>query len=171
MVFGTFWFSWGLVSPPPPKKNWGALQPGCFYTPNHKTACYGGIVEPFFVFLQNYCNLSCCKFASKQNNVFMKNTQNHINCEVKPKFNKKQLEAKSSPIAFCISFSQSSYTLHVLYHKSSFSVESNKTLQNASKTPFFRSLKPFNKSPPEAHVSSFFSPGHKHFGKLQKLLG
>ena len=31
---------------PPPKK--GALRPGSFFTPSHKTACYGRIVEPFF---------------------------------------------------------------------------------------------------------------------------
>ena len=62
-------------------------------------------------FWQTYCNLSCCKFASKQNSDFMKNTQNHTNCEVKPTcLCNKQLEAKSSPIAFSIVFSQSSHT-------------------------------------------------------------
>ena len=77
----------------------------------------------------------------------MKNGQNHVNCEVKPNFGKKQLEVKSSPIAFSIGFSQSSHTLHVLYQKNSFCVESNKTLQKCSQNPFFWSLKPFKKSP------------------------
>ena len=97
-----------------------------FLYPNHKTPCYGGIFGLFFG--QKYCNLSCCKLASKPNSDFMKNAQNHVNCEVKPNFGKKQLEPKSSPIAFSIGFSQSSHTLHVLYQKSSFCVESNKTL-------------------------------------------
>ena len=124
MVFCTFWSSWGCDPPPPKKKAW---QPGCFSTPNHKTACYGGICLLFFG--HKYCNLSCCKFASKPNSDFMKNTQNHINCEVKPNFDKKQLEPKSNTNAFSICFSQSNHTLHVLYQKSSFSVKSNKTLQ------------------------------------------
>ena len=135
----------GLGRRPPPLRIWGALQPGSFYTPYHKTACYGDIFGLFFC--QTYCNLSCCKSASKQNRDFMKNAQNHVNCEVKPNFGKKQLEPKSSPIAFSIGFSQSSHTLHVLYQKSSFCVESNKTLQKCSQNPFFWSLKPFKKSP------------------------
>ena len=144
MVFGQFWSSWGC-GPPPPLQRKGALQPGSFYTPDHKTACYGDIFGLFF--WQKYCNLSCCKSASKQNRDFMKNAQNHVNCEVKPNFGKKQLEPKSTPIAFSIGFSQSSHTLHVLYQKSSFCVESNKTLQKCSQNPFFWSLKPFKKSP------------------------
>ena len=99
-------------SPPQTK---GALQPGSFYTPNHKTAHYGCIFWPSIG--QKYCNLSCCKLASKQNSNFMKNAQNHVNCEVKPNFGKKQLEPKSVPIAFSICFSQSNHTLHALYQK------------------------------------------------------
>ena len=101
----------------------------------------------------------------------MKNTQNHVNCEVKPNFGKKQLEAKCSPIAFYIGFSQSSHTLHVLYQKMCFSVESNKTLQKCNQTPFFCSNRPFKRSTPEAHFLSFFGPGHKHLRKLYKHLG
>ncbi len=33
----------GACLPPPHQQKKGALQPGSFYTPNHKTACYGGI--------------------------------------------------------------------------------------------------------------------------------
>ena len=153
----------------PPPWSWGALQPRSFYTPNYKTTCYGGSFG--FFFWHKYCNLSCCKWASKQIGDFMKNTQNHINCEVKPNFGKKQLEVKSSPIAFYIGFSESSHTLHALYQKMCFSVESNKTLQKCNQTPFFCSNKPFKISTPEAHVLSFFSPGHKHLRKLQKHLG
>ena len=58
--------------------------------------------------------------ASKQIGGFMKNTQNHINCEAKPNLGKKQLEARSPPIAFSICFSQSSHALHVLYKKMCF---------------------------------------------------
>ena len=146
MVFGSFSFSWGLV--PPQTK--GAWQPGCFITPNHKTACYGGIFGPFFG--QKYCNLSCCRFASKPNSDFMKNAQNHANCEVKPIFCKKQLEAKSSPIAFSICFSQSTHTLHVLCKINSFSVASHKTLYKSSQRPFFGASGP-SKNPP---WNSFF---------------
>ena len=132
-------------------------------------------------FCQKYCNLSCCKSASKQNRVFMKNAQNHVNCEVKPNFGKKQLETKSVPIAFSIGFSQSSHTLHVLYQKSSFCVESNKTLQKCSQNPFFGASSPSKNHPWNAFFSPdhkkrkgrylrpfiilmFVSPGHKHFG-------
>ena len=123
-LFGSLgaWFP----HPPSLSKKKGALQPDCFLTPSHETACYGGIFGLFFD--QTCCNLSCCKIASKPNSDFMKNTQNHVNCEVKPNFGKKQLEPKCGQIAFCIGFSQSSHTLHVLYQKSSFSVECNKTL-------------------------------------------
>ena len=114
-------------------------------TPNHKTACYGGIFGLFFC--QTYRNLSCSKLASEQNTDFMKNAQHHANCEVKPNLGKKQLEPKSTPIAFSIGFSQSSHTLHALYQKSSFSDVCKKTLQKCSQNPFFWSLKPFKKSP------------------------
>ena len=165
---------------PPPLQKKGALQPGSFYTPNHKTACCGGIFGLFFC--QRYCNLSCCKLASKQNSDFMKNAQNHVNCDVKPNFGKKQLEPKSSPIAFSICFSQSSHTLHVLYQKIAFAWKAIKHCKNAVKTPFFGASSPSKNHPWNAFFSPdhkkrkgrylrpflilmFVPPGHKHLGK------
>ena len=66
---------------------------------------------------------------------------------------KKQLEVKSSPIAFSICFSQSSHTLHVLYQKMCCSVESNKPLQKCSQNPFFFEPQALQKITPETHFS------------------
>ena len=132
MVFGTFWFL-GACSPPTPWI-WGALQPGCFLTPNHKTACYGCMFEAFFG--HKSCNLSCCKFASKPNSDFMKKAQNHANCEVKPNFGKKQLEPKCGQIAFYMVF-HSQVTLCMFYIKKvTFLLKAIKHCKNALKTPF-----------------------------------
>ena len=102
---------------------------------------------------QKYCNLSCCKSASKQNSDFMKNAQNNVNCEVKPNFGKKQLEPKSSPIAFSIGFSQSSHTLHVLYQKKTFVWKAIKHPVKMQSKPFFGEPQALQKITLETHFS------------------
>ena len=85
-----------LGFPPLPPKKKGALQPGCFSTPNHKTACYGGIVGLFF--WQKYCNSSCCKFASKRYTDFMKKKRRKpYKLRGKTKFGQKTARGKIHP--------------------------------------------------------------------------
>ena len=129
MVFGQFWVSWGLVLPPPLQKK-GAWQPGSFYTPYHKTACYGGILGLFFG--QEYCNLSCCKLASKQNSDFMEKCTKPCKLRGKTQFWQKAARDKIQPnrIFYWFFTVKSHFAWFIL--KNSFCVESNKTLQNCS---------------------------------------
>ena len=62
----------GLCSPSPPWI-WGALQPGSFYTPNHKkNARYGAIFGLF-------SGQKMLQISFETNTDFMKNAQNHVN--------------------------------------------------------------------------------------------